>query len=140
MRSPGQSLGTRRVTELFFEWQPTFFDVCGNCFETGISFIHSTNSGEMYMTSKKMWIVGGIVVAIGAVAYLSLNTTPASSDAAGTIVEANRTVTDGATATTTATEPTAAATEVSAADTATAPTTTDASAAADASDAANGGD
>ena len=55
------------------------------------------------MTSKKMWIVGGIVVAIGAVAYLSLNSPPASSDVAGTIVEANRAVTDGTTATTTAT-------------------------------------
>ena len=45
------------------------------------------------MTSKKMWIVGGIVVAIGAAAYLSYNSPPASSDAAGTIVEANRAVT-----------------------------------------------
>ena len=59
------------------------------------------------MTSKKMWIVGGVIVAIGAVGYLSYNMPPAGNEAAGTIVEANRAVTDAA-APTTATEPTAA--------------------------------
>ena len=47
------------------------------------------------MASKTVWIAGGIVVAIGAIAYLSYNKAPAAKDAAGTIVEAKRARTDG---------------------------------------------
>jgi hypothetical protein len=47
------------------------------------------------MASKTVWIVGGVVVAIGAIAYLSYNKAPAGKDAAGTIVEAKRARTDG---------------------------------------------
>src|SRR5437762_14200180 len=42
------------------------------------------------MASKTVWIVGGVVVAIGAIAYLSYNKAPAGKDAAGTILEAKR--------------------------------------------------
>jgi hypothetical protein len=42
-----------------------------------------------------VWIVGGLVVAIGAIAYLSHNKAPAGKDAAGTIVEAKRARADG---------------------------------------------
>jgi hypothetical protein len=42
-----------------------------------------------------VWIVGGLVVAIGAIAYLSYNKAPAGKDAAGTIVEAKRARADG---------------------------------------------
>jgi len=42
------------------------------------------------MASRTVWIVGGLVVAIGAIAYLSHNKAPAGKDAAGTIVEAKR--------------------------------------------------
>jgi hypothetical protein len=48
------------------------------------------------MASKTVWIVGGVVVAIGAIAYLSYNKAPAGKDAAGTIVEAKRALSDGA--------------------------------------------
>jgi hypothetical protein len=47
------------------------------------------------MASRTVWIVGGLVVAIGAIAYLSYNKAPAGKDAAGTIVEAKRARTDG---------------------------------------------
>jgi hypothetical protein len=47
------------------------------------------------MASKTVWIVGGVVVAIGAIAYLSYNKAPAGKDAAGTIVEAKRARADG---------------------------------------------
>jgi hypothetical protein len=47
------------------------------------------------MPSKTVWIAGGIVVAIGAIAYLSYNKAPAGKDAAGTIVEAKRARADG---------------------------------------------
>jgi hypothetical protein len=47
------------------------------------------------MASKTVWIVGGVVVAIGAIAYLSHNKAPAGKDAAGTIVEAKRARADG---------------------------------------------
>src|ERR1700730_2074252 len=47
------------------------------------------------MPSKTVWIAGGIVVAIGAIAYVSYNKTPAGRDAAGTIVEAKRARADG---------------------------------------------
>src|SRR6266404_7124167 len=47
------------------------------------------------MPSKTVWIVGGVVVAIGAIAYLSYNKAPAGKDAAGTIVEAKRARADG---------------------------------------------
>ena len=47
------------------------------------------------MSSKKIWIIGGaLVVAIGAVAYLSSNSGSAGKDAAGTIVEATRATAD----------------------------------------------
>jgi hypothetical protein len=43
------------------------------------------------MTSKKLWIIGGcLIVAIGAVAYMTNNSASAGKDAAGTLVEANR--------------------------------------------------
>jgi hypothetical protein len=42
-----------------------------------------------------VWIVGGLVVAIGAIAYLSYHKSPAGNDAAGTIVEAKRARADG---------------------------------------------
>jgi hypothetical protein len=48
-----------------------------------------------FMASRTVWIVGGLVVAIGAVAYLSYNKAPAGKDAAGTIVEAKRARADG---------------------------------------------
>ena len=47
------------------------------------------------MASKTVWIVGGLVVALGVVAYLSYHTAPAGKDAAGTIVEAKRARADG---------------------------------------------
>ena len=47
------------------------------------------------MASRTVWIVGGLVVAIGAIAYLSHNKAPAGKDAAGTIVEAKRARADG---------------------------------------------
>jgi hypothetical protein len=47
------------------------------------------------MASRTVWIVGGLVVAIGAIAYLSYNKAPAGKDAAGTIVEAKRARADG---------------------------------------------
>jgi|SRR5882762_2646048 len=47
------------------------------------------------MASKTVWIVGGVVVAIGAIAYLSYNKAPPGKDAAGTIVEAKRARADG---------------------------------------------
>jgi hypothetical protein len=47
------------------------------------------------MASRTVWIVGGLVVAIGAIAYLSYNKAPAGKDAAGTIVEAKRARSDG---------------------------------------------
>ena len=43
------------------------------------------------MTSKRLWIIGGcLIVAIGAVAYMTNNSAPAGQDAAGTLAEANR--------------------------------------------------
>src|SRR5882672_2474965 len=53
------------------------------------------NAGEVFMASRTVWIVGGLVVAIGAIAYLSHNKAPAGKDAAGTIVEAKRARADG---------------------------------------------
>jgi hypothetical protein len=47
------------------------------------------------MASKTVWIVGGLVVAIGVVAYVAFKPGPANTDAAGTIVEAKRARTDG---------------------------------------------
>ena len=47
------------------------------------------------MASRTVWIVGGLVVAIGAIAYLSHNKAPAGKEAAGTIVEAKRARADG---------------------------------------------
>jgi hypothetical protein len=47
------------------------------------------------MASKTVWIVGGLVVAIGVVAYVALKPGPVNTDAAGTIVEAKRARADG---------------------------------------------
>ena len=47
------------------------------------------------MTSKKVWIAGGALIAIGAIGYVMYNGAPASKDAAGTIVEAKRARADG---------------------------------------------
>ena len=46
------------------------------------------------MPSKTVWVGGGLVLAISAVAYLSYNEAPAGKDAAGTIVEAKRAIAD----------------------------------------------
>jgi hypothetical protein len=61
-----------------------------------------------------VWIVGGVVVAIGAIAYLSYNKAPAGKDAAGTIVEAKRARADGTNSFNPA--PTASTTEQNASD------------------------
>src|SRR3979490_3161768 len=66
------------------------------------------------MASKAVWIVGGVVVAIGAIAYLSYNKAPAGKDAAGTIVEAKRARADGTNSFNPA--PTASTTEQNASD------------------------
>jgi hypothetical protein len=47
------------------------------------------------MASKTVWIVGGLVVAIGVVAYVAFKPGPANTDTAGTIVEAKRARADG---------------------------------------------
>ena len=47
------------------------------------------------MTSKTVWIAGGIAVAIGVVAYVGYNGMPAGLSGAGTIVEVKRAQTDG---------------------------------------------
>jgi len=47
------------------------------------------------MASKNLWIVGGIVIAIAAVAYIGFTGSPAVNDGAGTIVQAKRAQTDG---------------------------------------------
>jgi len=86
-----------------------------------------------------MWIVGGVVVAIGAIAYLSHNKAPAGKDAAGTIVEAKRARADGTNSFNPT--PTASTTEQSAADVAKGTAVADAANAADAAAAAgNSGD
>jgi hypothetical protein len=46
------------------------------------------------MAGKTVWIAGGVVLAVGVVAYLTYQT-PAAPDAAGTIVEAKRAHADG---------------------------------------------
>src|SRR5256884_9173334 len=66
------------------------------------------------MASRTVWIVGGVVVAIGAIAYLSYNKAPAGKDAARTIVEAKRARADGTNSFNPT--PTASTTEQSAAD------------------------
>jgi hypothetical protein len=66
------------------------------------------------MPSKTVWIVGGLVVALGAIAYLSHNKAPAGKDAAGTIVEAKRARSDGTNSFNPA--PTASTTEQNASD------------------------
>ena len=50
------------------------------------------------MSGKTVWVVGGLVLAIGAVAYLSYHETPSGKDAAGTIVAAKRAYVDGTSA------------------------------------------
>jgi len=47
------------------------------------------------MASKTVWIAGGIVVAIGVVAYVAFKPGPANTDTSGTIVEAKRARADG---------------------------------------------
>jgi len=86
------------------------------------------------MASKTVWIVGGVVVAIGAIAYLSYNKAPAGKDAAGTIVEAKRARADGTNSFNPT--PTASTTEQSAADVARGTAVADAANAADAAAAA----
>ena len=54
-----------------------------------------TNLRELKMSSKTVWVVGGLVLAVGAVAYLSYHETPSGKDAAGTIVAAKRAYVDG---------------------------------------------
>jgi hypothetical protein len=88
------------------------------------------------MASKTVWIVGGLVVAIGAIAYLSHNKAPAGKDAAGTIVEAKRARADGTNSFNPA--PTASTTEQNAGDSSKG--TAGADAAKDAAAAAAGGD
>jgi len=46
------------------------------------------------MASKTVWIMGGLAIAVGAVAYLGYHETPAGRDAAGTIVEAKRAISE----------------------------------------------
>jgi hypothetical protein len=90
------------------------------------------------MASRTVWIVGGLVVAIGAIAYLSYHKAPAGKDTAGTIVEATRARTDGTNSFNPA--PTASTTEQSAADVAKGTAVADAANAADAAAAAGSGD
>src|SRR4029077_6219915 len=67
-----------------------------------------TNLGRLDMSGKTVWVVGGLVLAVGAVAFLSYHETPSGKDAAGTIVEAKRAISDdssgGATSTTGSTD------------------------------------
>jgi hypothetical protein len=90
------------------------------------------------MASKTVWIAGGIVVAIGAIAYLSHNKAPAGKDAAGTIVEAKRAHSDGTNSFNPA--PTASTNDASSAEAANAAADADAAKAADAAAAAGSGD
>jgi hypothetical protein len=89
------------------------------------------------MASKTVWIVGGLVVAIGVVAYVAFKPGPANTDAAGTIVEAKRARADGTNSFNPT--PTASTTEQSAADSAKGTADTDAAKAADARAAAGAG-
>src|ERR1700741_2292194 len=50
------------------------------------------------MSGKTVWVVGGLVLAIGAVAYLSYHETPSGKDASGTIVAEKRAYVDGTSA------------------------------------------
>ena len=47
------------------------------------------------MSSKTVWVAGGLVLAVAAVAYLGYHDSPAGKDAAGTIVQAKRAYADG---------------------------------------------
>ncbi len=47
------------------------------------------------MSGKTVWMAGGLVLAVGTVAYLSYHETPSGRDAAGTIVAAKRAYVDG---------------------------------------------
>jgi hypothetical protein len=49
------------------------------------------------MANRTVWIVGGLVVAIGAVVYVTYKEGPANTSATGTVVEAKRALSDGAT-------------------------------------------
>jgi hypothetical protein len=51
---------------------------------------------ENQMTNRTVWIVGGVIVALSAVAYVMYSGSPAGQDAAGTIMEAKRVISDGA--------------------------------------------
>jgi hypothetical protein len=42
------------------------------------------------MSSKTVWVAGGLVLAVAAVAYLGYYDSPAGKDASGTIVQAKR--------------------------------------------------
>ena len=47
------------------------------------------------MSGKTVWMAGGLVLAVGTVAYLGYHETPSGKDAAGTIVAAKRAYVDG---------------------------------------------
>ena len=53
------------------------------------------------MSSKTVWVAGGLVLAVAAVAYLGYYDSPAGKDASGTIVQAKRAYADGASASST---------------------------------------
>ncbi len=86
------------------------------------------------MASKTVWIVGGLVVAIGVVAYVALKPGPANTETSGTIVEAKRARADGTNSFNPA--PTASTTEQGAGDAAKGTAIADAANAADAAAAA----
>ncbi len=50
------------------------------------------------MSNKTVWAASGLIVAIGAVAFLSYHETPSGKDAAGTIVAAKRVYVDATSA------------------------------------------
>ena len=53
------------------------------------------------MSSKTVWVAGGLVLAVAAVAYLGYYDSPAGKDASGTIVQAKRAYADGTSASST---------------------------------------
>ena len=57
-----------------------------------------TNLRGLKMSGKTVWVVGGLILAVSAVAYLSYHETPSGKDAAGTIVAAKRAYVDGTSA------------------------------------------
>jgi hypothetical protein len=87
-----------------------------------------------------MWIVGGLVVAVGVVGFLIYNAAPSGASTTGTIVEAKRAQTDGTNSTDSSPAPTASPTDQSSSSgSATDYSGSDAPAASDAAAAASGG-